>query len=47
MMKIRLLIFISSNKKHSEKYNGIIMMKTFEYDFRPLKGDVIEDRSRF
>lgn len=43
MMKIRLLIFISSNKKHSEKNNGIIMMKTFESDFRPLKGDVIED----
>jgi len=42
-MKINLLIFISSIKGLKENSNGIVMMKTFETDFRPFIGDVIED----
>lgn len=39
-MKINLLIFISSVK---EQEKSISMMKTFESDIRPVRGDIIDD----
>ncbi|WP_186579502.1 hypothetical protein [Aquibacillus kalidii] len=40
-MKINLLIFISSSKE--ENNAGEVLMKTFESNIRPIKGDIIED----
>jgi hypothetical protein len=39
-MKINLIIFISSVK---EQEKGISMLKTFESDIRPVKGDIMDD----
>ncbi|ASS95371.1 hypothetical protein [Peribacillus simplex] len=39
-MKINLMIFISSA---IEQEKSISMMKTFEYDIRPVKGDIMDD----
>lgn len=41
LMKIFLLAFISSYKDLNN--NGSLMMKKFDSDFRPAKGDIIED----
>lgn len=42
-MKISLLIFVSSIKEQKENNIGEIMMKTFESNIRPIKGDIIDD----
>lgn len=42
-MKINLIIFVSSSKDQSEKNIPSIMMKTFESNIRPIKGDIIDD----
>ncbi|MGZ9819658.1 hypothetical protein ACXM0N_27740 [Peribacillus simplex] len=39
-MKINSMIFISSV---IEQEKSISMMKTFEYDIRPVKGDIMDD----
>ncbi len=39
-LKINLMIFITSVK---EQEKGISMMRTFESDIRPVKGDIIDD----
>lgn len=40
-MKITLLTFISSSK--DENNNGTLLVKKFDSDFRPMRGDIIED----
>lgn len=42
-MKINLLIFVSSIKEQKEHNISEIMKKTFESNFRPIKGDIIDD----
>jgi hypothetical protein len=42
-MKINLLIFISSVKEQEEKIRQELMIKTFESNIRPIKGDIIHD----
>ncbi|WP_338786067.1 hypothetical protein [Metabacillus sp. FJAT-53654] len=42
-MKINLLIFISSVKEQQEKVRQELMVKTFESNIRPVKGDIIHD----
>jgi len=42
-MKINLVIFISSIKEQKESNVGELMMKTFESNIRPAKGDILED----
>ncbi|UQZ32740.1 hypothetical protein C2I18_03710 [Paenibacillus sp. PK3_47] len=42
-MKINLLIFISSIKEQKETNIGEIVIKTFESDIRPVKGDILDD----
>ncbi|MFF2500043.1 hypothetical protein [Peribacillus sp. NPDC058075] len=39
-MNINLMIFITSRK---EQEKNRLMMKTFESDIRPVKGDIIDD----
>ena len=43
MMKIHLLIFITSVLEQKENNIQELMMKTFESDIRPVKGDIIDD----
>ncbi|MFP9130487.1 hypothetical protein [Niallia sp. BSM11] len=40
-MNINLLTFISSIQNQNN--NGTVMMKKFDSDFRPVRGDIIED----
>lgn len=42
-MKINLGIFISSINEQQENNVGKLLMKTFESDIRPVKGDIIDD----
>ena len=42
-MKINLGIFISSINERNENNVGKLLMKTFESDIRPVKGDIIDD----
>lgn len=42
-MKINLLIFISSIKVQKEEQLTFVMMKTFESNIRPIKGDILDD----
>jgi len=42
-MKINLMIFISSVKEQKEHNKTEFMMKTFESNIRPVKGDIIDD----
>lgn len=42
-MKINLMIFISSVKEEREHNQTEFMMKTFESNIRPVKGDIIDD----
>ena len=43
MMKINLIIFISSIKEQKENNIGEIVIKTFESNIRPVKGDILDD----
>ena len=42
-MKIHLMIFITSVQEQKENNRQELMMKTFESNIRPVKGDIIED----
>lgn len=42
-MKINLGIFISSINEQKENNVGKLLMKSFESNIRPAKGDIIED----
>jgi hypothetical protein len=42
-MKIHLLIFITSVQEKAESLRQEMMMKTFESDIRPVKGDILDD----
>jgi len=42
-MKINLMIFISSIKEQKENNIGEIVIKTFESNIRPVKGDILDD----
>ena len=42
-MRIHLLIFITSVQQKNENNRQELMMKTFESDIRPVKGDIIDD----
>ncbi len=42
-MKINLMIFISSKKEQKENNIGEIVIKTFESNIRPVKGDILDD----
>lgn len=42
-MKINLVIFISSIKETEEKNIREIVIKTFESNIRPVKGDILDD----
>lgn len=42
-MKIHLLIFITSVHEKAETTRQEMMMKSFESDIRPVKGDIIDD----
>jgi len=43
MMKINLMIFISSINEQKENNIGEIVIKTFESNIRPVKGDILDD----
>ena len=43
MMKINLIIFISSIKQQKENNIGETVIKTFESNIRPVKGDILDD----
>ncbi|MGD2197411.1 hypothetical protein [Lysinibacillus fusiformis] len=43
MMKINLMIFISSIKEQKENNIGEVVLKTFESNIRPVKGDILDD----
>ena len=43
MMKINLMIFITSIKQQKENNIGEIVKKTFESNIRPVKGDILDD----
>jgi len=42
-MKINLIIFITSVKEQKENNIGEIVIKTFESNIRPVKGDILDD----
>jgi len=42
-MEINLVIFISSINEQLKNNTGEVMMKTFESNIRPAKGDILED----
>lgn len=43
VMKIKMIIFLTSTKEQKENYRTEIVMKTFESTIRPVKGDIIDD----
>ena len=43
MMKINLIIFIAAIKEQKENNIGEIVIKTFESNIRPVKGDILDD----
>ncbi|MGY0694567.1 hypothetical protein ACW2QC_17595 [Virgibacillus sp. FSP13] len=42
-MKINLMLFVSSVKEQKENNISELMMKTFESNVRPAKGDILDD----
>ncbi len=42
-MKIHLILFVTSVTEQQSKNIQKLLMKTIESDFRPMKGDIIDD----
>ena len=43
IIKINLIVFVSSVKEQKKYKIAELMMKTFESDIRPVQGDIIDD----